>query len=272
MYLKPMPRLLNLGARWRAVLERRQERRLAGPKLLRAFADAYPEAFFIEIGANDGVEHALLRPFIRSRSWSGILVEPAPEPFERLQRNYADQLDRLRLENVAITDHDGHAPFYQLNWVEGDEVRQLDVFGSLSADAVQRSGGVFVPDQHRRIVRSEVPCLSFETLCRRHGVEAIDLLMIDTEGYDYEVLKQVDLDRYRPRLLVYEHLFLSAEDRRECRSRIDALGYETLEEQRDTWCLDSSLDDGLTRKWRRLREGPPTSGDDLDGWSAVAGR
>ena len=41
---------------------RRQLRRMAGPRVLRAFADAYPDAFFVEIGSNDGEQHDHLRP------------------------------------------------------------------------------------------------------------------------------------------------------------------------------------------------------------------
>ncbi len=30
-----------------------------------------------------------------------------------------------------------------------------------------------------------------------------------TEGYDYEVLKQIDLERFRPSLVIYEYIHLS---------------------------------------------------------------
>ena len=73
------------------------------PQLLRAFADAYPHAFFVEIGSNDGEQHDHLRPFILSRPWRGIMVEPVPYVFERLRRNYESQ-GRIELENVAVAE------------------------------------------------------------------------------------------------------------------------------------------------------------------------
>ena len=82
------------------------EASVAGPRLLRAFADAYPDAFFVEIGSNDGERSDHLRPFILSRRWSGIMVEPVPYIFERLQRNYGGT-DRIVLANLAIADRDG---------------------------------------------------------------------------------------------------------------------------------------------------------------------
>ena len=54
----------RIGDTVRGVRRRRFERRLAAPKLLRAFADHNPDAFFVEIGANDGEQHDHLRRFI----------------------------------------------------------------------------------------------------------------------------------------------------------------------------------------------------------------
>ncbi|MGH2976215.1 MAG: hypothetical protein ACRDLL_15325 [Solirubrobacterales bacterium] len=47
---------------------------LAGPRILRAFAEVHPRAVFIEIGANDGVQCDQLRPFVTSLPWSGVMV------------------------------------------------------------------------------------------------------------------------------------------------------------------------------------------------------
>ena len=41
---------------------------------------------------------------------------------------------------------------------------------------------------------------------------SIDLLQIDTEGFDYEVLKMFDFNTYRPVIIQYEHFHLSMEE------------------------------------------------------------
>lgn len=228
-------------------------RRLAGPKLVRAFADAYPEAFFVEIGSSDGERDDHLRAMILSRRWRGIMVEPVPYVFERLRDNYGG-LGRVALENVAIAERDGRRPFYFLAQAEeGEPVPPwYDEIGSFSRDVVL-SHRRRIPDIERRIVRAEVPCVTFETLCRKHDVEHVDLLLLDTEGYDYEILKGIDFVRHRPRLVAYEHYHLSPRQRSECRTYLEGLGYETMEEGFDTWCLDAQIDDRLSRRWRRLR-------------------
>jgi FkbM family methyltransferase len=233
---------------------RRLLRRLAGPKLIRAFADAYPEAFFIEIGSNDGEQHDHLRPAIISQPWRGIMVEPVPYVFERLRRNYGG-VDRIALENVAIADRDGRMPFYHVvDASEGERERLpdwYDAIGSFSREAVA-SHAREIPDIEERIVRTEVPCLTFDSLCRKHGVERLDLLAIDTEGYDWEILQRIDFAARRPRLLLYEHYHLGREDRGRCRARLEEAGYETMEEGFDTFCIDAREDDALARTWRRL--------------------
>lgn len=247
-------RRLVREARYRALL-----RRLAAPKLIRAFARAYPEAVFVEIGSNDGEQHDHLRPVILSRPWRGVMVEPVPYVFERLRSNYGG-LERIALANVAIADCDGRLPFYHL--VEaGERERQglpdwYDAIGSFSREAVLRHGRR-IPDIERRIVCTDVPCLTFESLCRRHAIEHPDLVLIDTEGHDWQIVGQIDFAAHRPRLLIYEHFHLAAADRARCREHVERLGYETMEEGFDTLCLDTGPGDRLTRTWRRLSPGVP---------------
>lgn len=255
---------------WRAFLFRRTIRRLAGPKLLRAFADAYPEAFFIEIGANDGEQADPLRPFVLSSRWRGIMVEPLPHVFGRLRANYGG-LERVVLENAAIADSDGSLPLYHVGPLDGEDPEQMpewyDAIGSFSRETLLRHT-VHIPDLERRVVRTEVPCLSFETLCRKHAVEGLDLMLIDTEGYDYEIIKAIDFEARHPRLLIYEHFLLSPEERVWCRAHVEGLGYATMEEGFDTWCLDTRPQDPVTRRWNRLRPTlPGFSMDELLEWS-----
>lgn len=243
--------------RWRAFRERRVRRRLAGPKLIMAFAESYPEPFFIEIGANDASQHDHLAAMVRERSWRGIMVEPVPYVFERLRANYED-FDRVTLANAAIADRDGRMPFYHLAEAEdgGALPDWYDAIGSFSREAVA-GHAEHIPDIEARIVELDVPTLTFDSLCARHGVDSVDLLLIDTEGYDYEILQQIDLDRWRPRLLIYEHFHLDVDERSELRLRLERAGYRLLEEGFDTWCLRDGPEDALSELWPRLRPGIP---------------
>jgi FkbM family methyltransferase len=240
---------------------------LAGPRILQAFADAYPRAVFIEIGANDGVQYDHLRPFIVSLPWRGVMVEPVPRLFARLRDNYRGH-GGVSFENAAISDVDGLVPFYYVapaaDQGQGDQPIWSDAIGSLSRDEVEktiaaarafaaRGCGVHIPHVEARIERTEVPSLTFESLCRKHAIGEFDLLVIDAEGYDYEIIKGIDFERHRPRLLIYESNHLAPEELDECRTYLEGLGYELMYEGFDTWCHDPRTDDGVARGWRNAR-------------------
>jgi FkbM family methyltransferase len=246
--MSPFGRFLR-AARYRQII-----RNLAGPKLLSSFADAYQRATFVEIGSNDGEQHDHLRPFIVSRPWRGIMVEPVPYVFDRLRKNY-EAYGRIALENVAVGDADGQMPFYHLVEPAPEDLPSLpdwyDGVGSFSRDAV--AGHVtHIPDVEERIVRRDVQVVTFDTLCRRSNIARVDLLLIDTEGHDWEILRSIDFKRWRPRLVIYEHYHLSPDARHAAREHLRLMGYETMEEGFDTFCLDTSADDALTEAWRSL--------------------
>jgi FkbM family methyltransferase len=219
----------------------RRSRKLIGPKILAEFAATYPQATFVEIGANDGVKQDHLRPFITSSAWTGVLVEPLPWVFERLRHNYQGQ-EGITFENAAISGEDGRVPFFYVPPENGD---WSDMIGSLSRFEVERAiirihNAFNAPAPDVAIECTEVRCLTFESLCRKHGIERLDLLLIDAEGHDWEIVKGIDFERHRPRLMIFESNHLSAADQRACRAHLEGFGYSMFDEGIDTWCLHSS--------------------------------
>lgn len=238
---------------------------MAGPRLLLAFADAYPGARFVEIGANDGDQHDHLGPFIAERDWRGVMVEPVPYVFERLRRNFG-AVDGVRLEMAAIAAGDGTSTLFHLAEAPDAAAEGLppwyDGIGSLSREALLAHAPQ-IAGIADRVVETEVPCLTFDSLCAKHGLPAVDLLAVDTEGHDWEILKTVDLTVWRPRLVVYEHYHLSEADRAAAAGHLRRHGYELLAEGFDTFCLRTE-DDELTRAFRRLRPAVPAASKDSE--------
>ena len=232
---------------------------MAGPRLVRAFAEGYPRAVFAEIGANDGEQHDFLRPLVMTHEWRGVVAEPVPYVFDRLAESYRAR-PGIALENVAVGAADATLPFFHLAEVDDHRreglPRWYDGIGSFSREEVL-SHSPHIPDIAARLVATEVPCLTLDTLLTRNGLERLDLLVIDTEGHDWEIIRHADLRGWMPRLLIYEHYHLGAGDRRDCRLHLEGLGYETMEEHFDTFCLDPEPDDALTGSWRRMAAAVP---------------
>lgn len=225
--------------------------------VLHAFGRANPDASFVQVGAHDGTQLDPLRDQIRSRRWSGIMVEPVPYVFERLRARYGAH-PRITLENVAVADRDGTLPFHHLPEASPHDGtwQWYDALGSFRRD-VLLSHDRQIPDIADRVVTTEVPCLTFETLCRRHGVEAVDVIQIDAEGYDDVILEGIDLDRHRPALVMFERLHLADDAHRRCTDRLTAHGYEWTADPMDTLAVRSDVlrdQPGVAQAWQAAVE------------------
>jgi FkbM family methyltransferase len=208
-------------------------------RVIFTFARHYRRAFFIQVGAHDGTALDPLRAEIVRRPWSGIMVEPVPYVFERLRANYGRNR-RLILENAAIADTDGVRDFHHLPQADDPSLwKWYDALGSFRRDVVLRHREL-VPDIEERIVTTAVPCLTFDSLCRKHGVDRVDIVQMDTEGYDLEVLRLIDLQRWQPALVMYEHIHLDDDEQREAGALLDECGYRRMADDMNTLALRQS--------------------------------
>ena len=68
-------------------------------------------------------------------------------------------------------------------------------------------------------------CISIQELLDKHRIKALDLLQIDTEGFDYEIIKMIDFKKIKPKLICFEHLHLSEATKRQCEEHLLKKGY-----------------------------------------------
>jgi FkbM family methyltransferase len=195
--------------------------------LLQDFATAIPDAFFLQIGANDGFTGDPLNPMIERSDtrWRGVLVEPVAHLFTKLAERHAKN-PALRLEQAAIGERDGRTIMHRVASTQADSL-WLDQIPSLDPELLRRSAAQFGSGE-RATIAEEVPMLSVATLLERHAIARLDLLVIDTEGYDWRILRQFDLTRLRPKLILYEHQHLSPEENASARRFLDQEGYESV--------------------------------------------
>ena len=82
-----------------------------------------------------------------------------------------------------------------------------------------------IPNIEDYIVSAAVDCMSFNTLIEAHRISHIDLILIDAEGYDFQILQQIDFSRFAPELVIYEHIHLPADDKQRARALLTERGY-----------------------------------------------
>lgn len=229
-------RILPWTERIQRVRARIRPRHSARPLdwVVSAYAAEVPDATFVQIGAHDGTQLDPLREAVLGAQWRGIMVEPVPYVFARLDARYRSN-PRVMLENVAIAEANGLRPFHHLAEApRGDQVwKWYDALGSFDRDVVL-SHRDLVEDIDARLVTVDVSCVTFERLCVRRGLERVDLVQIDTEGHDRAVLELIDLERYGTDVVIFEHLHLDRADRDACAERLVAAGFEQLSDGMDT--------------------------------------
>src|SRR6516162_7666049 len=176
---------------------------------------------FIQVGANDGKHGDPLHSFIVKYPWHGILVEPQPDIFAKLRENYAAMKSRLIFENIAIAKdlstiamymRPGHPHAYEASVV------------SVNPKAVARQLGLRL----RNLERFFVPCTPLNELVRKYSMSHIDVLQIDAEGYDYDVLKTLDLSEVSPLIIQFEHGQLTPQKISSAVEYLNSHGYRIL--------------------------------------------
>jgi len=195
--------------------------------LIYALSTSRDYLFFIQVGSNDATHNDPIQLFLQDEHWHGIMIEPVSYVFKRLKAKYG-RSPRLVLENVAIAEMIGHKDFYYLEESTDDLPIWYDQLGSFSLPTIM-SHADLIPNLAERIRTIDVECLTFKALCDRHAVQNVDLIHLDTESFDYEILKLIDFRYYRPALLLYEHKHLSTSDRGCAQKLLINQSYEVLE-------------------------------------------
>jgi FkbM family methyltransferase len=171
-------------------------------------------AWVVQIGSNDGSTNDPIRALLLAHpAWQALCIEPVPFLFQKLVKNYPSEA-RFHFENVAISASAGTSRFF---YVSPEAIKHLpdlpawyDQLGSFDRHHITKHlGGAL----EQFIVSQDVPTLSLPEVLARHRIPQIDLLHIDTEGYDWMILRQLDLTKYRPKAILFEHHHLSEADK-----------------------------------------------------------
>jgi FkbM family methyltransferase len=166
--------------------------------------------FFVEFGAADGValsnSHILEKDF----GWSGILCEPSKSWHQALRKNRNCTIDTLCVYSAS-----GQKISFSENYL-----------GELSAITEYAE-----PNSHGLLKRTtssyEVETISLQDLLVTHDApKYIEFLSIDTEGSEFEILKNFDFQSYRFGAICVEHNF--ADTREKINSLLLSNGYQQV--------------------------------------------
>jgi FkbM family methyltransferase len=167
------------------------------------------KGFYIDIGANDPVEHSVTKIFY-DRGWRGINIEPVEAWVRKLRLARPEDINL----QVAASNAPGELNFF--------EVVNTGL-STTNPEFAKRHAS-----EHGFSLREySVPATTLTQICLEQEVKDIHFLKIDVEGSEQSVLEGIDFSTTRPWILVVEATLpmLQAENYRDWEFRIISSNY-----------------------------------------------
>jgi FkbM family methyltransferase len=156
----------------------------------------------LQIGANDGISADPIYDLIKNnKKINAYLVEPQKDAFNVLTTNYSDILseNRINLLNYAITNKNEQIKLYKNNAING-----TDGHSSLIVRDIDIVNDTVVANFNENIYEL-VNGITFDKLKELINVNNFDVVVIDTEGYDVELIKLMFNSNLHPKILFFEN-------------------------------------------------------------------
>jgi FkbM family methyltransferase len=142
------------------------------------------DGFFIEIGADDGVDKSNTLVFERA-GWRGLCVEPSPTRFRALAANRA-----CECLNVAIAATEGDVSFLDIVGYGKGLSGIVGHYDPRHLERIERETAANPLTVSR--ARVTVPARRLDAILAERGIRDVTYCSIDVEGSELEVLRSID--------------------------------------------------------------------------------
>lgn len=157
--------------------------------ILSAFFLNQKKGFYVDVGANEP-KHDSVTKYFYDRGWTGINIEPSPTLFAKLSEARPRDINL----NIGISDKSGTLLFREY------EGHGLSTFSASRKTELNNSDISYI----QNFKDYEVKVHALKDVFKKHKVSEIDFMKIDVEGYESEVIKGNDWEKYRPKVLCIE--------------------------------------------------------------------
>ncbi|MGA7181526.1 MAG: FkbM family methyltransferase [Thiobacillaceae bacterium] len=178
----------------------------------------------VDVGAN--INASISSPFIDS-GWDCILIEPQNYCANVLARVYSGNR-RVKVLRCACSDTNGELKLFHGRDGAGSELATLNSGNDPWLSAVRD------PDSFE-----VVPVRTLDSLLSGHpSFRNLGILKIDTESFDYHVLSGLDLDVYKPKIIVTEEYLWDIDSTISKHRLLERSGYINIGwvEYNTIWC------------------------------------
>ena len=142
---------------------------------------------FVEVGAYDGKSWSNTC-FLADIGWKGIYIEPVKQYADSCVANHIN--NNVVVENCAIGHLEDNIPIY----IRGGLTTVLP--------EVNIAHDKMYPGTY---YMGSTTTVRLENILKKHEVDSnFDLLVVDTEGYEYEIFQSFSLEEYYPKMIIVE--------------------------------------------------------------------
>lgn len=181
---------------------------------------ALPDVRYLIVGANDGTRGDPLYHHTGRPNWRGTLFEPLPVPFQGLTKSYAGRAGAtLRNQAVVADAPGGTRKFFNVPFSSTNSSFRRDVI-------VKHAIVPGFEDVEKRMVEIDVDCVAVGELAAEPGFAPPDVLLTDTEGYDFTLFGAWWALGWRPYFVEVEVIHLAEAERTAIRDALNAANYE----------------------------------------------
>ena len=135
-----------------------------------------------------------------------LLVEPVPHNVDAIKENLKE-FKNIIIEPVAISNINEKKDFY---FVKGNSINKLKKhwasgIGSFDKNHLisHRSKRFLIEDND--IDKVVIETLRFKDLIKKHSITEIEKIIIDVEGFEYEILSDIDLAEIKINSIMFEY-------------------------------------------------------------------
>ena len=196
-------------------------------KVLHYYGRKGQKLFMINIGAMDGVLFDGMSGYAQLYNSDVLYVEPMKPHFDRLVKHKSSNPGN-KFENSAISDFNGTITMKTIPIDVVDEGLVHRAFYGMSVIDPTKNGMGSEGDREvveKYAVDVEVNCITWDTLVERHNITEFDAMSVDTEGHDYVIFKQIDLNKFRPKLIRLEWCNMTDEEKTDVTNKFKEHGY-----------------------------------------------
>ena len=152
--------------------------------------------FYVDVGANDGIQSSNTGYLEMDLGWNGICIEPHPEAFARLQNNRI-----CKKYNCCISESNEEVDFLMVNGYAEMLSGILTEYDPKHIERIEKdireAGG------SREIVK--IPSRSLTSILEENNIVNINYLSVDTEGSELSVLKSIDFNKFNIEVISVEN-------------------------------------------------------------------